>query len=109
MAEYHARPRKAHNGSDFLTHFGLVAMDAAVGAKGLGFHKGTLIAPHHSVFGQRLAFGTKCFLCPVLLFAIEAYHQGDRAFFSFALGFNLIFAHTFYLPLHDRYDLRSPS
>ena len=60
-------------------------MDAAVGAKGLGFHKGTLIAPHHRVFGQRLAFGTKYFLCPVLLFTVKANHQGDRALFTLTL------------------------
>ena len=60
-------------------------MDAAVGAKGLGFHKGTLIAPHHRVLCQCLAFGTKRFLCPVLLFTIEADHQGDRALFTLAL------------------------
>lgn len=84
-------------------------MDAAVGAKGLGFHKGTLIAPHHSVFGQRLAFGTKRFLCPVLLFTVEAYHQCDCALFTLALGFYVISAHTFCHLQLCKFCLQSPS
>ena len=84
-------------------------MDAAVGAKGLTFHKGTLIAPHHSVFGQRLALGTKAFLCPVLFLAIEAYHQGNRALFSLTLGFYVISAHTFCRLQLCKFCQQSPS
>ena len=84
-------------------------MHATVGAEGLGFHKGAFVAPHHSVLCQRLAVGTKCFLCPVLFTAIKADHQGNRALFALAFGFNFALAHTSYLPLHDKYDLRSPS
>ena len=84
-------------------------MHAAVGAEGLGFHKGAFIAPHHSVLGQRLAIGTKVILHPVLFLAIEADHQGNRAFFTLTLGFNFALAHTSFLPIHDTYDLQSPS
>lgn len=84
-------------------------MDAAVGAKSLGFHKGTLITSYHCVLCQRLALGTKAFLCPVLLFAVKVNHQSDGTLFSLTLGFNFLFAHTYALPRHDRYDLRSPS
>lgn len=85
MAEYHARSREAHYVTYFFPHLRLIAMNAAVGAEGFCFHKGTLIAPHHSVLGQFLTFGTKSFFRSVLPLTVKADHQGDRAFFPLSL------------------------
>lgn len=53
--EQHAGAAPAHNGADLLTHFGLVAVYFAGGAKGFGFHKGAVFNALQGVIMQGLA------------------------------------------------------
>ena len=53
--EQHAGAAPAHNGADLLTHFGLVAVCFAGGAKGFGFHKGAAFNALQGVIMQGLA------------------------------------------------------
>ena len=94
MMEYHPRSWKSHNLTDFFTHFRLVTMHTAVRAKGLGFHKGAFITALHRILRKCFAFGTKIFLCPMLLSTIKSYHQSDGTLFPFSLALNFIY-HNF--------------
>lgn len=69
-------------------------MHTAVRAKGLGFHKGAFITALHRILRKCFAFGTKIFLCPMLLSTIKSYHQSDGTLFPFSLALNFIY-HNF--------------
>jgi len=109
MTEYHPRSWKTHDRTYFFSHICFVAMYLAIWAKGLGFHKGTLIAPHSCISVKCFTFRAETLFRSVLIFAINADHQRHGSLFPLALGFNFLFAHTYALPRLDRYDLRSPS
>ena len=66
-------------------------MNAAVGTKGLVFHKRTLVAALTGVFGQGGTLRTETCFRSVAFFAVEADHQGDDSFFLFTLFINALF------------------
>lgn len=76
-------------------------MHTAVRAKGLGFHKGAFITALHRILRKCFAFGTKIFLCPMLLSTIKSYHQSDGTLFPFSLALNFIY-HNFRLSLFQK-------
>ena len=90
----HPWPGIPHHFFYMITHFRLVTMHTAVRAKGLGFHKGAFITALHRILRKCFAFGTKIFLCPMLLSTIKSYHQSDGTLFPFSLALNFIY-HNF--------------
>ena len=59
VAENHPRAGKPHHGPNLLPHVRLVAMHLAVGAEGLGLHKGAPVAALPGISIQGGAVGTE--------------------------------------------------
>lgn len=93
MHEKHPRSGESHHRPDPFPHVGFVAVHLAVGAKGLGLHKGTFITAHSGIFFQFRAFRTKlCFPESgsfahrfVLFLAVEQDHIGDHLLLPLSL------------------------
>ena len=84
----HSRPGKAHDFANLCFHLGRVAVDAAIAAEGLLFHKGTDVASVEGVVANLGTIGTEIlFLCPMFAAAINADHFFDDLFFPFSFLF----------------------
>ena len=88
MIEEHPRPGKAHDGTDLLAHFRLVAMHFAVWAKGFCFHKRAVITSASGINIQFLALRAQLSLfCMVISATIETDHFGDDSLLALPLRF----------------------
>ncbi len=104
--EQHPWAGEAHDGADALPHVGLVAVDLAVGAEGLGLHERAFVAAHAGVVFQFGAFRAEvCFLKPgcfsyrfVLFLTVEQDHVGDHLLLPLPFILNLIYIHQLILP-----------
>ena len=78
----HPRAGEAHDGANAFPHVWLIAVNLAVGAEGLGLHKGAEVAALCGIGIQFRAFRTKG-VTAVLLAAVQRNHVGNH-FFSFS-------------------------
>ena len=98
--EQHAGAAPAHNGADLLTHFGLVAVYFAGGAKGFGFHKGAAFNALQGVIMQGLALRAQAAFRRMVVFAaVQGDHLADQQLFAVPLFCNRLFCHQLTLPL----------
>ena len=81
MIKNHPWAGETHDLPDPFPHFRLIAVNLAVGAECLVFHKRAFIAPSTGIFCQLSALRTEIIFHAVTLMAIQADHQCDDLFF----------------------------
>ena len=91
MIQEHSGRGEPHHCSDFLSHFGFVAMHLAVGTEGFCFHKRAQIAAESGIGIQCCTFGAERFGA-MLFAAVERYHERYNFFlpFSFCFGIHVV-------------------
>lgn len=92
MIEQHARTGKTHHGADLFSHFRLITMHAAAGAKCFFIHSNAFVRPFSRGVSERLAFtAQRAAFLPVLPAAVQLDHQTDNRLFLLALCLYLRF------------------
>ena len=71
VAEYHPRPRKTHDCTDFLPHFRLIAVYLTIRAKCLFLHKRASVAPLPCVCIEGCTFRADAIFPPMLPPAVK--------------------------------------
>ena len=96
MHKQHPWAGKTHDRANLFAHFGLVAVNAAVGAEGFGFHKRAVLRSAAGVRFQSGAVGAERAARVMLFAAVERDHLGDHALFPLALQGDIL--HQLILP-----------
>ena len=96
--EQHPRAGEAHDGANAFPHVWLIAVNLAVGAEGLGLHKGAFVTVHTGIGFQFGTFRAEVCLLKsgrfaqrfMLFLAVEQDHIGDHLLLPLPLVLYLV-------------------
>jgi len=93
MIQKHPRPRKPHNGFDFIPHFLPVAMNLTRRAKSFFFHKRAPVDFPAGIGIQIAAVGAKAVFYAVFFAAVQPNHLTEDLFFMRCSGLQKVIHH----------------